>query len=152
MRKPISPDMHAMLDYSTVLMTAAAPRMLGFSPRAARTAEILAGGYLALSLVTDYDLSARRLVPFKAHGAAEAALGLALPLLPKLLGFERDRAARSFFLGLTALTAAVASLTDWDGDTHRLEDGESLPEALKPSGKRQTRTAAVERELAGAGA
>ncbi|HEU0053786.1 MAG TPA: hypothetical protein VFQ39_11430 [Longimicrobium sp.] len=130
MRKPISPDMHAMVDYSTVLMTAAAPRLLGMSDRATRAAEMLAGGYLALSLVTDYDLSLRRLVPFKAHGAAEAVLGMALPFLPKVLGFERDRSARAFFAGLTALTAVVAGLTDWDGDTHRLEDGESFAEAL----------------------
>lgn len=148
MQKPISPDMHGMIDYSTVLMTAAAPRVLGFSDRASAAAGALAGGYLALSLFTDYDLSVRRLVPFKMHGAAEAALGAALPFLPKLLGFERDRPARNFFLGLTAVTAVVAALTDWGGDTHRMEDGESLREALAPGAARQTRTTTLERELA----
>ena len=136
MQKPISPDMHGMIDYSTVLMTAAAPRLLGFSEDAERAAMMLAGGYLGLSLMTDYDLSLRRLVPFPAHGAAEAVLGAALPFLPKLLGFENDRPARNFFLGLTAVTAVVAALTDWTGDTHRIEDGESLREALAPDAAR----------------
>lgn len=140
MQKPISPDMHGMIDYSTVLMTAAAPNLLGMSDRAAQTCYTLAGGYLALSLFTDYDLSVRRLVPFPAHGAAEGLLGAALPMLPKLLGFSRDRAARNFLLGLAGVTAVVAALTDWTGDTHRIEDGESLPEALTPSARRNDGT------------
>ena len=54
--------------------------------------------------------------PIKAHGAAEAAIGLALPALPFALGFARHRAARNFFFGLTALTFVVAALTDWDAE------------------------------------
>lgn len=113
MDKPISPTLHGALDYATVLLTAAAPSLFGFSDRAANTCYALVGGYLALPAGTDYPLAARRLVPFPAHGAAEGALGAALPLLPKLLGFSRDRAARNFLLGLTAVTAVVATLTDW---------------------------------------
>ena len=138
MRKPISPDMHGMIDYSTVLMTAAAPRLLGMSKEAERACYALAGGYLGLSLLTDYDLSVRRVVPFPAHGAAEGALGMALPFLPRLLGFSRDRAGSGFLLGLTALTAVVAALTDWTGDTRRMESGEGLTEALKPGIRRGT--------------
>lgn len=141
MQKPISPDMHGMLDYSTVLMTAAAPSLLGMSEDAARACYGLAGGYLALSLFTDYDLSVRRMVPFPAHGVAEAALGAALPFLPKLLGFSDDRKGRNFLLGLAGLTAVVASLTDWKGDTRRMADGgASFTEALMPGGRpgRQT--------------
>jgi hypothetical protein len=114
MNKPISPRLHGVLDYATSAATAAAPRLFDFPKPAARLAEALAGGYGSLSAVTDYPLSLKRLVPFKAHGAAEAAVGLALPLLPRALGFARHRAARNFFLGLTALTFVVAALTDWD--------------------------------------
>jgi hypothetical protein len=45
-----------------------------------------------------------RNIPFRAHGAAELASGLALPLLPWLLGFSGHKAARNFFLGLKAMT------------------------------------------------
>jgi hypothetical protein len=67
-------------------------------------------------MLTDYPLSAKRVVPFKGHGVAEGVIGLALPALPFALGFARHRAARNFFFGLTALTAVVAALTDWSGD------------------------------------
>ena len=114
MQKPIDARRHGMMDYATVAATAAAPRALGFPRSAENLAYGLAAGYLGLSLLTDYPLSARRVVPFKGHGVAEVALGAALPFLPWLLGFSESRPARNFFLGLTALTAATALLTDWN--------------------------------------
>jgi len=113
MKKPISPRTHGVLDYATVVATAAAPRIFGFPEQAARLCYGLAGSYLGLSMLTDYPLSVKRAVPFKAHGATEAVLGAALPALPKALGFADHRAARNFLFGLTALTFVVASLTDW---------------------------------------
>ena len=124
MQKPINGRMHGMMDYATVAATAAAPRALGFPRAAENLAYGLAAGYLGLSLLTDYPLSARRLVPFKGHGATEVMLGLALPFLPRLLGFDDDRRARNFFLGLTALTAVTALLTDWNAPDADLEHGE----------------------------
>jgi hypothetical protein len=116
MKKPISPRLHGVLDYTTVATLAAAPRMMNFPERATRAADTLAGSYGGLSAFTDYPLAVRRKIPFKAHGAAELASGLALPLLPWLLGFSEHKAARNFFLGLTALTFVVAALTDWDAE------------------------------------
>jgi hypothetical protein len=124
MQKPINGRMHGMMDYATVAATAAAPRALGFPKTAENLAYGLAAGYLGLSLMTDYPLSAKRMVPFKGHGATEVMLGLALPFLPRLLGFDDDRRARNFFLGLTALTAVTALLTDWNARDADLEHGE----------------------------
>jgi hypothetical protein len=124
MQKPINGRMHGMMDYATVATTAAAPRMLGFPRQAEKLAYGLAMGYLGLSLLTDYPLSLRNTVPFKAHGATEVALGMALPFLPRLLGFEDDRRARNFFLGLTALTAVTALLTDWNAPDADREHGQ----------------------------
>ncbi len=114
MEKPISPALHGVLDYATVCATAAAPGAFNFPEPAARLCYALASSYLGLSAVTDYPLSVKRLVPFKAHGATEVAIGLALPALPWVLGFAHHRAARNFCFGLTAVTAVVAALTDWE--------------------------------------
>lgn len=114
MQKPISATLHGAIDYSTVAAAAAAPRVLGFSPRATRTALTLAAGYLALSALTDCRPGMRRTVPLRAHGVSDAVMGVALPALPWLLGFARERRARNFFLGLTAVTAVVTALTDWN--------------------------------------
>jgi hypothetical protein len=119
MKKPISPRIHGMLDYSTAAAVAAAPRVLDMPTAASRLFESLAGGYTPLSSLTDYTLSHKRVVPFKGHGAAEIAIGLALPAMPWLLGFADNRAARNLCFGLTALTFAVAALTDWEAPTRR---------------------------------
>ena len=116
MKKPISPRMHGVIDYATVATTAAVPRLLSFPKQAEQLCYALAGGYGGLSSMTDYRLAVKRAIPFKAHGAAEAAVGVALPFLPWMLGFAKHRRARNFFLGLTALTAVVAALTDWNSD------------------------------------
>lgn len=99
--------------------TLAAPTVLDFPSRAAWTTYALAGGYLALSALTNYPPALKRAVPFKAHGATDVALGLALPALPWLLGFAGDKRARNFFLALTGVTMVVTALTDWSGEQGR---------------------------------
>ena len=113
MRTTISPRMHGALDYSTIAAAAAAPKLLGFPSSAANAAYGFAAGYVILSALTDYAPALKRLVPLKAHGAADTVLGLALPALPWVLGFAGNRKARNFFLGLTAITMVVTALTDW---------------------------------------
>jgi hypothetical protein len=120
MQKPISPTIHGALDYSTMAATLAAPKLLDFPTRAAWTAYALAGGYLAMSALTDYPPAVKRAVPLKAHGATDAVLGFALPALPWLLGFQRDKRARNFFLALTGITMVVTALTDWNGEDGHL--------------------------------
>jgi hypothetical protein len=118
MRRLISPRVHGMIDYGTSAAVAAAPAVIDV-PRAARNLfEGLATGYTGLSSVTDYPLSLRRIVPFKAH-AAELTIAAILPALPWVLGFADDRAARNVCFGLTALTLVVSALTDWNQEDRK---------------------------------
>lgn len=116
MQRPISPAMHGALDYTTSAAVAIAPHVLDFPTPARRLFSALAGGYTALSSVTDYPASIKRIVPFRAHGAAEAVIGLALPFLPRALGFERHTAARNACYALAGITFVVAALTRWDDE------------------------------------
>ena len=114
--KPISPRMHGVIDYTTVGALALAPTLLDLPRRASQLCYALAGSYASLSAVTNYPLSVKRLVPFKAHGATELGVGVALPAMPWALGFARSRTARNLCFGLTALTFVVAALTDWNAE------------------------------------
>jgi len=115
MRKPISPRMHGVLDYTTSATVAAAPYAFPMPAAARRLFESLAASYTGVSALTDYPLGVRRTIPFKAHGATELAIAAALPAMPWVLGFSENRAARNLCFGLTALTLVVAALTDWKG-------------------------------------
>jgi hypothetical protein len=116
MRKPITPRLHGILDYTTSAAVAAAPPLFDMPKPATRLFETLAAGYTGLSSVTDYPLSAKRMVPFKAHGATELAIAAVLPALPWLLGFSEHRTARNLCFALTGITLVVAALTDWDAE------------------------------------
>lgn len=114
MKKPITPFAHGVLDYLTVGTVAAAPTLMDFPDAAANACYALAGVYAGTSMMTDYPLAVKRAIPFKAHGAAEIAIGALLPALPFVLGFASNARARNFFLALTAVTAVTAAMTDWD--------------------------------------
>jgi predicted membrane-bound mannosyltransferase len=114
MRKPISPNLHGLLDYATMAAVFLAPKLLPMPRRARRTARRLAAGYTAMSALTEYPLSLKPTVPWRTHGQVDKLLGAMLPAVPFLLGFGRDRAARNLFLGLAAVTVAVTLLTDWE--------------------------------------
>ena len=116
MRKPITPRIHGMLDYTTSAAVTAAPYVFGFPKPARRMFHALSASYTGLSAMTDYPLAAKRVVPFKAHGAVELGLAALLPVAPWAFGFAKHRAARNLCFGLSALTVAVAALTDWDDD------------------------------------
>jgi hypothetical protein len=114
-RKPISPRIHGVLDYTTSAAVVAAPELLDFPAPARNLFRSLAAGYTGLSAMTDYPLAVKRVVPFKGHGAAELGIAALLPAMPWLLGFSDHRPARNACFALTALTLVVAALTDWDG-------------------------------------
>ena len=116
MQKPITPRVHGMIDYSTSAMIAAAPAMLNLPKPATALFTTLAATYTGISAFTNYPLSVKRAIPFKAHGAAELVSALALPALPWVLGFAKHRTARNLCFGLAALTVTVAALTDWDAE------------------------------------
>ena len=101
------------MDYATVLGTVAAPTLLKMPDRAAGLAYGIATAILGLAAFTDFKPGLKRAVPLKAHGITDSALGLALPAMPWMLGFAKNRKARNFFLGLTAMMALSTMLTDW---------------------------------------
>jgi hypothetical protein len=113
MLKPISPTMHGAMDYATVMGTAAAPRLLDLPGRAGKAAYGIAAAILGLAAFTDFKPGIKHAVPLKAHGIADTAMGLALPAIPWIMGFAKNKKARNFFLGLTAMMALTTALTDW---------------------------------------
>ena len=120
MRKPITPFAHGIVDYATVATVACAPKLMRLSLRAQATCYALAGGYAMLYMLTDYPLSVKKAIPFKAHGVAEGAVGALLPAIPFLLDFADESPARNLCFGLAAFTGVVAALTDWNKQSERI--------------------------------
>lgn len=116
-KKPISPTAHGAIDYSSVGLMLAAPKLLGLKGRAGTLSVFFGLTYAVVSALTDYKLAIKRLIPFRAHGLIEISSAPLLVAVPLLLGAWKQKGARNYFLALAATVATVYSLTDWDADT-----------------------------------
>jgi hypothetical protein len=114
MKPIINPLVHGYLDYFTVVVFLLAPSLLGLTGLAGTLAYALAVIHLAMTLITDFPLSIRKLVPFRLHGWVERIVGPVLLLLPFLLGFEG--AARIFYFAIGVTIIVVGLLTDYEAN------------------------------------
>jgi hypothetical protein len=94
--KPIGTRVHGILDYVTVVVFALAPAVLGLSGIAAVLSYVLAVAHLVVTLATNFDLGAARLLQTAWHGWIELVVGLVLLISPWILGFSDDATARTF--------------------------------------------------------
>lgn len=114
MQKPISRQMHGVMDYAYAALITAAPELFKFKNEdAARILSRVVGGGVALtSLMTRYELGALRVLPFKAHLAADVVVGLGTLTAPWLLGFSDNKRARNTFVALGATSVLAGLLTE----------------------------------------
>src|SRR4051812_10905001 len=88
MRKPISTQTHAMLDYMTVGTLMAVPRMLGFSRAMTCAMDTMAVSTALYTMFTRHEGGIVRKIPMKTHLMLDAASGAGLAALPHMLGEE----------------------------------------------------------------
>lgn len=111
--KPITPTMHGYLDYLTVVVFLAAPKLLGLEGLPALLSWTLAAVHLALTLITDFPLGWRPWLPFWIHGWVERIVGPALVLIAFLPNFSSSSLAFGFYLFIGLVIVAVGWLTDY---------------------------------------
>jgi hypothetical protein len=137
MKQPITPKAHGVIDYTTSSAVAMAPHIIDMPKRAAAACYGLAAGYTALSLMTKYPAGAKKVIPYKAHGIADVAIGAAIPFIPRMLGIESKKWSRKrtkkaehnaqlFFCGLAAMSGIVALMTDWNSPRARGQIGGTM--------------------------
>jgi hypothetical protein len=94
------------------------------NPRAAMAAAATGGFVLIESLLTDYPLGWKKLIPFSVHGQMDAAFAASSFAMPKLWGFS-DTPAATVFTTNGFVEGSVVGMTDWDSDRARAEEHES---------------------------
>src|SRR5438477_53965 len=92
----ITAGLHRVLDFVTVAGFAVAPSVLGLAGFPATLGYVLAAVHLTLTLLTRFSGSAARPVSLALHGAIELAVGVALIVLPWLVGWGGT--ARVFYV------------------------------------------------------
>ena len=115
--RPISSKLHGILDYSTGAALTALPSVLGLGgTRAGRTLRIAGATTAGYSLVTNYELGARKALPYRGHLALDAVAAAGLAAAPFLLR-TRDEGVRHWLphVVLGALELGVVALSDPSG-------------------------------------
>ena len=112
----IPASLHGVLDYAVAAALVIGPFALGFEGFALFLGVAGGIGLFLYSLVTDYSISARKLLPFKAHLALDFIAAVALLVAPFALSF--GDIATYFYASIGAAVIVVVLLTNPDtGET-----------------------------------
>jgi hypothetical protein len=93
------------------------------NPRAAIAAAATGGFVLVESLLTDYPLGWKKVIPFSVHGQMDAAFAASSFAMPKLFGFS-DSGAATVFTTNGFVEGSVVGMTNWDSDAARAEESD----------------------------
>ena len=119
--KVISPTAHGVIDYCHVAFFFTVGLLCRRrNPRAASAAFATSGFVLAQSLLTDYRLGVRPVLPFRTHGKMDQVFAASSWLMPFLFGFRGTGAAKIFEVNSLA-EGGVVAMTDWSSARARLE-------------------------------
>lgn len=111
--KILTPRVHGYLDFIVVVLFALAPTLFGFTGVPAMLSYILAAVHLALTLLTAFPAGIVKLVPFTIHGAIELLVSIVLVIVPWVLGFTTQPAAKTFYVAAGVLVFVVYLMTDY---------------------------------------
>jgi hypothetical protein len=111
--KIISTKTHGVLDYLMGIILIASPWIFGFADGSAAQwlPVILGAGALVYSLMTDYELSATKMIPMKTHLTLDMLSGALLAVSPWLFGFSDRVSTPHVVLGILEIGAAMMTKT-----------------------------------------
>ncbi|HEX8325716.1 MAG TPA: alpha/beta fold hydrolase [Tepidisphaeraceae bacterium] len=109
--QPISPSVHALLDYAVAAAALVVPRLLRWGPRPRRLLTATAVASTAVNLLSDHSLAAARKVPMITHANADIGSGLNLLIAATTYLRREPRAVRWTTLALGVYQIASAALT-----------------------------------------
>jgi hypothetical protein len=120
--KRLSPKLHGILDYITVVFLLLSPSLFPMHSYATIFTYSLAFVHLALTLLTNFKLGVFRLIPFYAHGVVEIFVSIALMPVSYLFFLYDDRTSFYFYLIFAIVLLVVWLLTPYTNVSNILED------------------------------
>lgn len=111
--KIISPKVHAVLDYLTVVFLLASPSLFNMESPLSTFTYALAGIHFLLTILTSFPLGLIKVIPFRIHGLIEVAVALVLAGVAFWFKNNNNLTGFYFYLVLAAIIMIVFVLTDF---------------------------------------
>ena len=110
----ISKDTHGIIDYVMSIVLILSPWILGFNRGGAETWVPVVLGILtiAVSLVTDYKYSLKKIISMKDHLMIDLTSGIFLALSPWIFGFSEYVFVPHVLFGLLEIGASLSTKTE----------------------------------------
>ena len=96
--KIISPRLHGVLDYVTILFLGLSPFLFQMNHAARVFTFALAIVHLSLTLLTDFDLGVFKVIPLKIHGTIEVTVSAVLVFIAFLFRNWEDQTSFYYYL------------------------------------------------------
>ena len=109
--QPVSPAVHAVMDYAAAGATLLLPALIPLGPRTRRLLAITAAVSTGVNLLSDHPLAARRTLPMLTHAHADLASGIHLLTASATYLRREPRLGRLAVAALGAFQIASAVLT-----------------------------------------
>jgi hypothetical protein len=121
--KVIDARTHGIIDYCHAAFFFGMAIFCARRNKRAAIAALATGAFiLAESLLTDYPLGARKVIPFATHGRMDAGFSGSSFMMPRWFGFSGTAAAQVFKIN-GFVEGAVVGMTDWDSERARNQEG-----------------------------
>lgn len=111
--KIISPKVHAILDYATVIFLLASPSLFNMEGPLRTFTYALAGIHFLLTILTGFPLGLIKVIPFRIHGLIEVVVALALAGVAFWFKSNDSLTGFYFYLVLAVIIMIVFVLTDF---------------------------------------
>ena len=111
--KILSSKAHGIIDYLFVVFLLAAPTIFQMEGDLCTITYALGGVHLLMTLLTDFELGAFKVIPFRIHGVIEIVVALALGGLAMWFNSMGNDLGFYFFSGLAIVILIVFLLTDF---------------------------------------
>ena len=111
--KRLSPKLHGILDYVTVIVLAVSPLLFDMKPYAAIFTYALAFIHLMLTLFTNFEMGVFRVVPLYIHGIIEISVSVLLVVVSFLFLIYHDNTSFYFYLIFAVVLFVVWGVSDY---------------------------------------
>lgn len=126
--KKLSPVLHGILDYFTVLFLLFSPSLFNMQTTGSLFTYVLAIVHLLLTALTDFPAGFFKIVPLKIHGLIEIIVSVVLVVVAIWFRLSGDDVSFYFYLTFACVLFAVWLLSDYEPVPGEVTETFSKPE------------------------